>query len=114
MADAIQWILVPKGLKILHYLDDFIFVSDSFEEADFQKQLLIDTFKNLGVPLETSKLEGPATCLTFLGIEFDTMTLQIRLPPQKLSNLKSEFSQAVSRQREIYKAWWVCFNMLQK
>ena len=97
VADAIQWILVQKGLKILHYLDDFILVSGSFEEADLQKQLLIDTFKTLGVPLETSKLEGPATCLTFLGIEFDTTTLQIRLPPQKLSNLRSELSQAVSR-----------------
>ena len=31
-----------------------------------------------------------------LGIEFDTISLQIHLPPQKLSNLKSEFSQAVS------------------
>ena len=69
MADTIQWILVQK---ILHYLDDFIFVSGSFEEANSQKQLLIDTFKALGVPLETSKLEGPATCLTFLGIEFDS------------------------------------------
>ena len=47
--------------------------------------------------METSKLEGPATCLTFLGIEFDTVSLQIRLPSQKLFNLKSELSQAVSR-----------------
>ena len=50
--------------------------------ADAQKQL------TLGVPLETLKLEGPATCVTFLGIEFDTVNLQIRQPPQKLSNLK--------------------------
>ena len=93
VADALQWILVQKGLTILHYLDDFILVSDSFKKADAQKQLLIDTFKTLGVPLETSKLEGPATCLTFLGIEFDTVNLQIRLPRQKLSNLKSELTQ---------------------
>ena len=85
------------GLKILHYLNNFIFVSGSFEEADYQKQLLIDPFKTLGVPLETSKLEGSATCLTFLGIEFDTTTLQIRLPSQKLYNLKSELSQTVTR-----------------
>ena len=97
VADSIQWILFQKGLKILHYLDDFIFVSGSFEEADYQKQLLIDTFKTWGVPLETSKLEGPVTCLTFLGIEFDTTTLQIPLSSQKLSNLKSELPQAVTR-----------------
>ena len=93
MADALQWILVQKGLTILYYLDDFILVSDSFKKADAQKQLLIDTFKTLGVPLETSELEDPATLmLNILGIEFDTANLQIRLPPQKLSSLKSELT----------------------
>ena len=96
VADTIQRILVQKGLKILHYLDVFIFISGSFEEADSQKQLLIDTFKTLGVPLETSKLEGPATCLIFLDIEFDTVSLQIHLPSQKLLNLKSELLQPIS------------------
>ena len=97
VADALQWILVQKGLQILHYLDDFIIISGSFTEAVQQKQLLIDTFELLGVPLESSKLEGPATCLTFLGIEFDTVNLQIRLPSEKLSHLHTELSQAVSR-----------------
>ena len=97
VADALQWILVQKGLKVLHYLDDFIIVSGSYKEAAEQKQLLIDTFKLLGIPLESSKLEGPAMCLTFLGIEFDTVNLQIRLPPEKLSNLQAELANAVSR-----------------
>ena len=89
--------MVQKGLQVLHYLDDFIIVSGSYKEADKQKQLLIDTFKLLGIPLETSRLEAPAMCLTFLGIEFDTVNLQICLPPEKLSNLQAELAQAVSR-----------------
>ena len=101
------------SLKILHYLDGFIFVSGSSEKADSQKQLLIDTFKTLGVPLETLKLEGLATCLTFLGIEFDTVSLQICLPPQKFSNLKSELSQAVSHKR-ITKKLQSLVGLLQK
>ena len=36
-------------------------------------------------------------CLTFLGIEFDTVNLQIRLPPEKLSNLQAGLTHAVSR-----------------
>ena len=72
---AIQWKLVQKAFNILHYSGDFIFVSVSFEEADSQKQLLINTFKTLGVPLETLKLEGPTTCITFLGTECDAVSL---------------------------------------
>ena len=82
---------------MLHYLDDFIFVSESLEEASANKQILVDTFNHLGVPLEPSKLEGPVMCLTFLGIEVDTRTLQIRLPSDKLLRLKEELAAAVSK-----------------
>ena len=78
MADTLQWIVTKKGVKnLLHYLDNFIFVSDSLEEACINKQIVMDVFDHLGVPLEQSKLEGPATCLKFLSIEVDTMTLYI-------------------------------------
>ena len=113
VADTIQRILVQKGLKILHYLDVFIFISGSFEEADSQKQLLIDTFKTLGVPLETSKLEGPATCLIFLDIEFDTVSLQIHLPSQKLLNLKSELLQPISCKCITKRNLWRLSGLLQ-
>jgi len=76
VADALQWILVKKGItNLLHYLDDFIFVSKSLDEAKRNMLTLVSTFTSLGVPLEPSKLEGPANCMTFLGIELDTVTL---------------------------------------
>ena len=97
VADALQWIVVNKGVrKLLHYLDDLIFVSESFEEASTNKQILVDTFNHLGVPFELSKLEGPVMYLTFLGIEVDTRTLRIRLPSDKLLHLKEELVAAVS------------------
>ena len=102
VADALQCIVVNKGMRnLLHYLNDFIFVSELLEEAYTNKQILVDTFNNLGVPLELSKLEGPATCLTFLGIEVDTRTLQIRLPSDKLLCLKEELAAAVSKRLPI-------------
>lgn len=30
------------------------------------------------------KLEGPTTCLTFLGIKVDTEAMELRLPEKKL------------------------------
>ena len=52
--------------NLLHYLDDSIFVPESLEKASANKQILVNTFSHLGVPLEPSKLEGTAMCLTFV------------------------------------------------
>ena len=79
--DALLWILIKKRItKGLHYLDDFVLVAGSREEALRQKQAMLSTFENLQVLIEQSKLEGPDTCLTFLRIEIDTDQLQLRLP----------------------------------
>ena len=91
VADALLWILVQKGINsLLHYLDDFIFVSKSPDEAKRKMCTLVSTFTSLGVPLEPSKLT--ANCLTFLGIELDTATLHLRLPNDKLQCLKEALS----------------------
>ena len=98
VADALQWILSIKGVKnLLHYLYDFIFVSKSKEDAMANKQILLHNFSKLEVPLEPSKLEGPVTCLSFLGIKVDSETLQLRLPSEKLHRLKEQLAEAVSK-----------------
>ena len=98
VADAAQWILVKAGVNyMLHYLDDFIFVADSQEIAEQQKQRLVALCSQLGIPLEPTKLEGPSTRLVFLGIEVDTNTMQLRLPKDKLERLKSSLDQALGK-----------------
>ena len=114
VADALQWIVVNKGVRnLLHYLDGFIFVSESLEEASINKQILVDTFNHFGVPLEVSKLEGPVMYLTFLEIEVDTRTLQIRLPSDKLLNLKEELAAAVSKRCLSKRALQSLIGLLQ-
>uniref|UniRef100_A0A1X7TSH8 Reverse transcriptase domain-containing protein n=1 Tax=Amphimedon queenslandica TaxID=400682 RepID=A0A1X7TSH8_AMPQE len=86
VGDAAQWILLYSRIKLcLHYLDDFIMVEGDLVAAKEAKRLLSSTFEKLGLPLEPSKLEGPSTCLTFLGIEVDTLKLQLPLPTDKLT-----------------------------
>ena len=70
---------------------------------------LVSTFASLGVPLEPSKLEGPARCLTFLGIELNTAALQLKLPNDKLQRLKEALATAWSKmhvQAESIKPHW--------
>ena len=45
VANALQWIVVNKGVRnLLHYLDDFIFISESLEEVSTNKQILVDIY----------------------------------------------------------------------
>ena len=38
----------------------------------------------LGAPIGPVKCEGPSTCITYLGIELDTQSIEMRLPAEKL------------------------------
>ena len=96
VADAIQWILLNQGIpNLLHYLDDFILVAKNHSEAIIQKNTLTTVWEKLGVPMEVSKLEGPSQTLKFLGIEVDTVNLQLHLPEDKLSQLKKELASLI-------------------
>ena len=51
VADALQWMLFQRGISnLLHYLDDFIFVAASMDQAVSHKSILVDSFQRLGVP----------------------------------------------------------------
>jgi len=63
---------------------------------------LLSTLERLQVPIEQSKLEGPATCL---GIEIDTEHLQLHLPCKKLVDLKAALAANINwpsiRKKEV-------------
>ena len=54
-------------------------------------RLLLETFEHLRLPIAWDKLEGLSPCLTFLGFELDSIHGEIRLPQQKLTEIRSEF-----------------------
>ena len=71
VADAMEWVAKSRGLSnLLHYLDDFPHCgrSHSMECAE-NLTILLAMFRDLGIPVAMEKLDGPATCLAFLGIE---------------------------------------------
>ena len=78
----------------IHYLDDFFFCGPAHSPVC---QVALDTAiplcHRLGLPVAPTKVEGPATCLTFLGIEIDSVAQELRLPPEKLRRLISMLSE---------------------
>ncbi len=74
VADAAEWVVRKEGVNsILHYLNDFLTLGrPGSEECARSVDTLLKVFQELGLPVATSKSEGPTTCLSFLGIEIDT------------------------------------------
>ncbi|XP_071078479.1 uncharacterized protein [Haliotis cracherodii] len=77
----LQWCMqshLPK-CQIMHYLDDFL-TGGTAGTSHCSDNLngCVNTLEQLGVPIANDKTVGPTTKLTFLGLEIDTIAMQIR------------------------------------
>ena len=90
-AEALLWILLfVFGVKnVIHYLDAFFVCSTTKVLCQNEMDVMQSAFSELGVPLAPEKIVGPSTCITYLGIEIDTVSNYIRLPEAKFSELSS-------------------------
>ena len=90
LADALEWAVCQTEVEVLlHYLDDFLLVGGpASEQCRVNLHKLLDVFTRLRIPVAMEKLEGPTTLLSFLGIELDTSLMVLRLPREKLVELR--------------------------
>lgn len=95
VADCLQWVFYNQGVHfVTHYLDDFLFMGEpSTTHCGRDLELALSLCETLGVQISKEKLEGPATQLDFLGIQLDTMRLELRLPEVKLGRLSQTIRQ---------------------
>ena len=90
VADALEWIVRHNGVQtVFHYLDDFLVLgAPGSEECAEALATLLEWMRHLGLPVAFEKVEGPAQVLTFLGVEIDIKDLILRLPDEKLADLR--------------------------
>ena len=82
IADLLEWVAKQNNdvTFLMHYLDDFHTLGPpGASVCQTNRDRSVDCFPKLGVPLHPDKIEGPSTCITILGIELDSLTLQARL-----------------------------------
>ena len=90
-SSAIHWI-ANRHLDIqhmVHILDDFLILGPSHTtkcKVDLDK--FLSFCSRVGVPIKGEKTVFPCTLLTFMGLELDSETMEARLPPGKLANLR--------------------------
>ena len=91
VADALGWIMSKNGVTILfNYLDDFLTLGKpGSNECQLNLTSMLATCNSTGLPVEVDKCQGPVSCILFLGMELDSVALEVRLPGDKLANLKS-------------------------
>ena len=91
VADALQWAMGCRGVSWLdHYIDDFFTIGGpGSTECAANVAIMREVFAEANLPTEPQKDEGPATVIGLLGIELDTERLEVRLPLDKLTRLRT-------------------------
>ncbi len=91
VADALAWSMEKHGVSWLaHYIDDFITVgAPGGSECGDNAVTMHRVCQELGMPIEPETNEGPATTISFLGLEVDSVAMEVRLLQEKLANLRT-------------------------
>ena len=86
ISDSIRHILGDMGISVHNYIDD-IFAA---EEADYGKDSLravCELIRQLGLPLNEDKVQGPSKVLTIMGIEIDVERHSLAIPTENLDEI---------------------------
>ena len=73
---------------IIHLLDDFLTIDRPNAAADRTMALITMIFNRLRIPISPSKTVGPTVQLQYVGIIFDTDSMQARLPLDKVIRIR--------------------------
>ena len=92
-------VLTARGLKIVNYLDNFLAVSSDLVACLKAQHELVTFIRFLGFHVAFDKIIQPSTCVTYLGIEIDSISMELRLPEGKLSRLMDLLTSTLSRNR---------------
>ena len=99
IAAALQFIMVARGVPytITRYLDNFLCVCGTYQDAQDALALMLDTCDRSGFSVQPSKTQGPSRSLDFLGINIDTINKQLKLGPDRLDEIRDEVSDWLQR-----------------
>ena len=90
---AIHWILHHSyGVQhLLHYLDDFFTAGPATSPVCAQNlQSMFTLCEKINAPIKLSKVEGPTTSLTFLGILLNSLTMEASISDDRKHALMDE------------------------
>ena len=100
LTQAVKRMLNRRGLKAtVVYLDDFFIKADTLYDCAAALQILVQLLRKLGFQINWNKVVDPTTKITFLGIEIDSVNMTLRLPDEKLHQVREELALFQKRTR---------------
>lgn len=94
LAEALTWILHNMGVHaFFRFVDDFLFPDPPGTPPDVTIDRFIRLCRKLGIHLSADKIVRNATTAIYLGIEFDTVRMEARLPTDKQASLRAFLQQ---------------------
>lgn len=75
-------------VALVHYLDDYIVIAPTLSEALRDQNYTISTLRYLGFYISWKKISTPSTCTIYLGIQIDTIKMELSLPSDKVEKFK--------------------------
>ena len=94
MLKPITSYLASKGIPTLIYIDDQLVVGKDEEECAAHNKFAVDTLGKAGWVVSPSKATGPASRLTFLGLDVCSITPKFYIPEKKFLNICSLLEEA--------------------
>ena len=100
LTQAVRRMLIRRWLKAtVVYLDEFFIKADTLKECAEAMNVLIALLRKLGFQINWKKVVDPSTRIIFLGIEIDSIAMCLRLPEDKLTQVRQELFTFLNRKR---------------
>ena len=112
ITDAVRWVHQRLGLNTdeetmfhsINYSDDFGGVEENMDRANESSEALAKLLGDLGLKESVDKYHPPSTCMPYLGVLFDSVKQEMRVPPEKLSEVRAEVKKWVKKTTATKKA----------
>ena len=75
---AVRRMMSRQGFIVVVYLDDFLICEKTKNRCALAMRFLISLLRKLGFSINWKKVVDPSQVLVFLGIEIDTVKLELR------------------------------------
>ena len=90
-------------MDTINYLDDFLVVRPTMESCMEAQRTLIHVLRVIGFSISYKKLLGPAQVVRYLGIDVDSVNMNLSLPVDKLIRLKTVVDSFLNRKKATKK-----------
>ena len=96
---AIHWIFQHKYSvsHLLHYLDNF--VTAGAPDISNNLEAMLSVCQKINAPVKLTKVEGPSTSITFLGIVINTITMTASISSERKQELLSALQSMIERRK---------------